>query len=118
MSGMQVEPMTEEEMYAREFSDCELHEELPDMDDDDTEPACPTCGSEKIAYAMVCAEGPGEDDTEWAECRNCGWDAPVEELHRQPTIRTVDPLGDALRCELQAIGVQSETRAIVARRVA
>ena len=103
-------------MYAIEFSAEEL---MPDMDDTDTDPSCPTCDSADIAYAMRYADGPGDEDCEWAQCRHCGWDGPAEDILRQPAIRTIEPpmpvlpiavkvarLSDWWRSELAAIGVK------------
>jgi hypothetical protein len=117
---MPLEPMTEDEMYAVEFHPCELHEELPDIDDTDTDPSCPTCDSADIAYAMRYSDGPGDEDCEWAQCRHCGWDGPAEDILRQPAIRVMEPsipaphrieaqvarLSEWWRSELAAIGVK------------
>ena len=85
-----METITDDEMYAIEFHDCELSDEGPESTD--TDPACPTCDGADIAYAMRYSDGPGDDDTEWAQCRKCGWDGPAEEIARQPAIRTLEPL--------------------------
>jgi hypothetical protein len=45
----------EDEIYAVEISDCELHEDLSSIDD--TDPSGPTCDSADIAYAMRYAGG-------------------------------------------------------------
>jgi len=83
--------MTDDEMYPIEFHDCELHEEQPDIDDTDTDPSCPTCDSADIAYAMRYADSAEDEDTEWVQCRKCGWDGPAEDILRQPAIRTIEP---------------------------
>ena len=48
---MPLEPMTEEEMYAIEFHDCELHEDEPE-EEAENEYHCPVCHATELQYAM------------------------------------------------------------------
>src|ERR1017187_9230284 len=51
MSTMHLEPMTEDEMYAIEFSPEELCEE-PAAEDPEVEYHCPVCHATELQYAM------------------------------------------------------------------
>src|ERR1017187_8213482 len=46
-----LEPLTEDEMYAIEFHDCELHEDEPE-EEAENEYHCPVCHATELQYAM------------------------------------------------------------------
>ena len=106
---MPLEPMTEDEMFAIEFHDCELHEEPEIEEPEEGTLTCPVCMSEDLDFAYNYAEtdpATGYNDSgEMYHCRACG------------------SVGDAEDCASigpfpAAIGVRSETQPAARERVA
>src|ERR1017187_3262895 len=74
MSTHCLEPTTEEEMYAIEFSPEELCEE-PAIEEPEVSTTCPVCMSEDLDFAYYYAEADPEtgynDSGEISHCRAC-----------------------------------------------
>jgi len=72
---MPLEPMTEEEMFAIEFSPEELCEE-PAIEEPEVSQTCPVCLSEDLDFAYNYAETDPEtgynESREMFHCRQCG----------------------------------------------
>ena len=75
MSTHCLEPMTEEEMYALEFSPEELCEE-PSAEEPEVSTPCPVCMREDLDFAYNYAQPDPEtgynDSGEMYHCRACG----------------------------------------------
>ena len=74
-----LEPMTEDEMYALEFSPEELCEEPaieepeePSAEEPETEYHCPVCHSTELQYAMHYPVYDGDETAELYQCARCG----------------------------------------------
>src|ERR1039457_1400978 len=66
-----LEPLTEDEMYAIEFHDCELHEDEPE-EEAENEYHCPVCHATELQYAMH-YRGSDDDETQKLyRCAHCG----------------------------------------------
>ena len=98
---MPFEPMTDDEMYAIEFDDFELHEEPavefdpcelwkeswaagePAIEEPETFSSCPACASEDLEFAMHYADPDREtgydNSGEMYHCRACGSVGDAEE---------------------------------------
>jgi predicted RNA-binding Zn-ribbon protein involved in translation (DUF1610 family) len=66
-----LEPMTEEEMYALEFSPEELCEE-PSAEEPETEYHCPVCHATELQYAMHYRVSDDDETQELYQCTRCG----------------------------------------------
>ena len=66
-----LEPMTEEEMYALEFSPEELCEE-PSAEEPETEYHCPVCHATELQYAMHYRVSDDDETQELYQCARCG----------------------------------------------
>src|ERR1035438_199035 len=66
-----LEPMTEEEMYAIEFSPEELCEEQA-AEEPETEYHCPMCHSTELQYAMHYRVSDDDETQELYRCARCG----------------------------------------------
>ena len=71
MSTMHLEPMTEDEMYAIEFHDCELHEDEPE-EEAENEYHCPVCHATELQYAMHYRVSDDDETQELYRCAHCG----------------------------------------------
>ena len=75
MSTTHMETATEDEMYAIEFHDCELHEE-PEIEEPEASLTCPVCAGEDLDFAMYYADPDPEtgyaESCEMYHCRACG----------------------------------------------
>ena len=71
MNTTQLEPMTEDEMYAMEFSPEELCEE-PSAEEPETEYHCPVCHSTELQYAMHYRVSDDDETQELYRCARCG----------------------------------------------
>ena len=66
-----LEPTTEDEMYAIEFHDCEVHEDEPE-EEAENEYHCPVCDSTELQYAMHYRVSDDDETQELYQCARCG----------------------------------------------
>src|ERR1022692_2010570 len=71
MSTTHLEPMTEDEMYAIEFSPEELCEE-PSAEEPEVEYHCPVCHASELQYAMHYRVSDDDETQELYRCAHCG----------------------------------------------
>jgi hypothetical protein len=71
MSTHCLEPLTEDEMYAIEFHDCELHEDEPE-EEAENGCHCPVCHATELQYAMHYRVSDDDETQELYRCARCG----------------------------------------------
>src|SRR5450755_3381243 len=87
MSTMHLEPMTEDEMYAIEFHDCELHEDEPE-EEAENEYHCPVCHATELQYAMHYRVSDDDDETqELYRCARCGATGEADDCRVELVLR-------------------------------
>jgi len=91
MSTMHLEPMTEDEMYAIEFHDCELHEDEPE-EEAENEYHCPVCHATELQYAMHYRVSDDDDETqELYRCARCGATGEADDCRVELVLRRGNP---------------------------
>src|ERR1022692_967656 len=108
MSTMHLEPMTEDEMYAIEFHDCELHEDEPE-EEAENEYHCPVCHATELQYAMHYRVSDDDETQELYRCARCGATRPKSYTGAPAAVRLAKrtTAGWSLSC---AAGIQADSR--------
>ena len=87
---MPLEPMTEEEMYAIEFHDCELHEDEPE-EEAENEYHCPVCHASELQYAMHYRVSDDDETQELYRCAHCGATGAADDCRVELVLRPRNP---------------------------
>ena len=82
--------MTEEEMYALEFSPEELCEE-PSAEEPETEYHCPVCHASELQYAMHYRVSDDDETQELYRCAHCGATGEADDCRVEPVLRRRNP---------------------------
>ncbi|MGA3079717.1 MAG: hypothetical protein ABSG56_39335, partial [Bryobacteraceae bacterium] len=85
-----LEPMTEDEMYALEFSPEELCEE-PSAEEPEVEYHCPVCHSTELQYAMHYPLYDGDETAELYRCARCGATGEADDCRVELVLRPRNP---------------------------
>jgi hypothetical protein len=83
---MHLEPMTEDEMYAIEFHDCELHEDEPE-EEAENEYHCPVCHATELQYAMRYRMSDDDETQELYRCARCGATGEADDCRVELVLR-------------------------------
>jgi hypothetical protein len=87
---MHLEPMTEDEMYAIEFSPEELCEE-PAAEDPEVEYHCPVCHATELQYAMHYRVSDDDETQELYRCARCGATGEADDCRVELVLRRRNP---------------------------
>jgi DNA-directed RNA polymerase subunit RPC12/RpoP len=82
--------MTEEEMYALEFSPEELCEE-PSAEEPETEYHCPVCHASELQYAMHYRVSDDDETQELYRCARCGATGEADDCRVELVLRRRNP---------------------------
>src|ERR1039457_5253415 len=90
MSTMHLEPMTEDEMYAIEFSPEELCEDEPE-EEPEVEYHCPVCHATELQYAMHYRVSDDDETQELYRCARCGATGEAADCRVELVLRRRNP---------------------------
>src|ERR1019366_1617356 len=90
MSTMHLEPMAEEEMYAIEFHDFELHEDEPE-EEAENEYHCPVCHATELQYAMHYRVSDDDEPQELSRCARWGATGEADDCRVELVLRRRNP---------------------------
>ena len=91
MSTTHLEPMTEDEMYAVELSDCELHPEPQIEEEPEAEYHCPVCHATELQYAMHYRVSDDDETQELYRCAHCGATGEADDCRVELVLRRRNP---------------------------
>src|ERR1017187_7301968 len=85
-----LEPLTEDEMYAIEFHDCELHEDEPEEEAENGY-HCPVCHATELQYAMHYRVSDDDETQELYRCARCGATGEADDCRVELVLRRRNP---------------------------
>ena len=86
-----LEPMTEDEMYASEFSLEELCEEPEAAEEAENEYHCPVCHPTELQYAMHYRVSDDDEACEIYQCARCGVTGEADDCRVESVLRPRNP---------------------------